>query len=194
MTHPSSATFEACLVLQISIPHGQPFCGEARLFSAPRFAPRRAASRALPQGRPPLSRFDCGDRWRFRFPASCFMGRLEFAAKPAANAGFHWAPRCSRGLNTAAALALKCPAVAARGSAVDPGEKHSRVIADRAARPLDRGEVGQVDRLMFRHGIFSAAERYGRFRHRRLPRQDGDRSMMSLRRSDSLLNTAHLPI
>jgi hypothetical protein len=84
--------------------------------------------------------------------AHVLLGRLEFAAKPAADVGFHWVPRCSRGLDTAALLALERPAVAARGSALDPGEKHSRVIADRAARPLDRGEVGWVDRLIFRHG------------------------------------------
>jgi hypothetical protein len=161
----SSATFETCLVLQGSIPDGQPFYGAGPLFSAPRLAARRAASRALPRGRPPLSRFDCGDQRRFRFPASrpsCFspilllahvlLGRLEFAAKPAANVGFHRVLRCSRGLDTTALLALKCPAVAARGSALDPKEKHSRVIADRAARPLDRGEVGWADRLIFRHG------------------------------------------
>ena len=84
--------------------------------------------------------------------AHVLLGRLEFAAKPAANVGFHWVPPCSRGLDTTAFLALECPAVAARGSALDPKEKHSRVIADRAARPLDRGEVGWVDRLIFRHG------------------------------------------
>jgi hypothetical protein len=84
--------------------------------------------------------------------AHVLLGRLEFAAKPAANVGFHRVPRCSRGLDTTALLALKCPAVEARGSALDPGEKHSRVIADWAARPLDRGEVGWVDRLIFRHG------------------------------------------
>ena len=162
MTSLGSATFEACLVLQRSIPDGRPFYGARRLFSAPRFAARRAASRALPQGRPPLSRFDCVDQRRFRFPASrpcCFspvlllahvlLGRLEFAAKSAANVGCHRILRCSRGLDTTALLALKCPAVAARGSALDPKEKHSRVIADRAARPLDRGEVGWADRLIF---------------------------------------------
>ena len=140
--------------MQRSIPDDQPFFEEGRLFSAPRFAPRRAASRALPQGRPPLARCNCGDQRRFRLAAfrSCLLARPEFAARPAANVGFHWVPRCRRGLDTAALLALECPAVAARGSALDPGEKHSRVIADRAARPLDRGEVGWVDRLIFRHG------------------------------------------
>jgi hypothetical protein len=207
LTSLSSATFEACLVLQRSIPDGRPFYGARRLFSAPRFAARRAASRALPQGRPPLSRFDCVDQRRFRFPASrpcCFspvlllahvlLGRLEFAAKPAANVGFHRILRCSRGLDTTALLALKCPAVAARGSALDPREKHSRVIADRAARPLDRGEVGWADRLIFRHGTSPQRERYELFSHRRLPRQGGDQSTMSLRRSDWLVNTAHFPI
>jgi hypothetical protein len=172
LTSLSSATFEACLVLQRSIPDGQPFYGAGRFFSAPRFAARRAASRALPQGRPPLSHFDCVDR-RFRFPVSrpcCFspvlllahvlLGRLEFAAKPAANVGFRRILRCSRGLDTTALLALKCPAVAARGSALDPREKHSRVIADRAARPLDRGEVGWADRLIFRHGTSPRREGY----------------------------------
>ncbi len=75
LTSLSSATFVACLVLQRSIPDGQPFYEEDRLFSAPRFAALRAASRALPQARPPLARYDCGDQRRFRFPASrpsCF--------------------------------------------------------------------------------------------------------------------------
>ena len=70
LTSLSSATFEACLVLQRSIPDGQPFFEEGRLFSAPRFAALRAASRALPQARPPLARYDCGDQRRFRLPAS----------------------------------------------------------------------------------------------------------------------------
>src|SRR6266851_6178929 len=205
LTSLSSATFEACLVLQRSIPDGQPFYEEGRLFSAPRFAALRAASRALPQARPPLARYDCGDQRRFRLPASrpCYfspilllthvlLGRLEFAAKPAANVGFHWVPRCSRGLDTTALLALECPAVAARGSALDPGAKHSRVIADRAARPPDRGEVGWVDRLIFRHS--TSPRRRVTLGHRRLPRLDGDGSTMSLRRSDSLVNTAHFPI
>ncbi len=95
------------------------------------------------------------------------LGRLEFAAKPAANVGFLWVPRCSRGLDTTALLALECPAVAAGGSALDPGEKHSRVIADRAARPLDRGEVGWVDRLIFRHGNSPRREGYEKLGHRR---------------------------
>jgi len=201
LTSLSSATFEACLVLQRSIPDGQPFFEEGRLFSAPRFAALRAASRALPPARPPLARYDCGDQRRFRLPASrpcllahVLLGRLEFAAKPAANVGFHWVPRCSRGLDTTAFLALECPAVAARGSALDPGEKHSRVIADRAARPLDRGEMGWVDRLTFRHGTSPRREGYETLCRRRLPRLDGDQSTMSARRSDSLVNTAHFPI
>jgi hypothetical protein len=126
--------------------------------------------------------------------AHVLLGRLEFAAKPAANVGFHWVPRCRRGLDTAALLALECPAVAARGSALDPGEKHSRVIADRAARPLDRGEVGWVDRLIFRHGTSPRREGYITLGRRRPSRLDGDQSTMSTRRSDSLVNTAHFPI
>jgi hypothetical protein len=126
--------------------------------------------------------------------AHVLLGRLEFAAKPAANVGFHWVPRCCRGLDTAALLALECPAVAARGSALDPGEKHSRVIADRAARPLDRGEVGWVDRLIFRHGTSPRREGYVTPGRRRPSRLDGNQSTMSARRSDSLLNTAHFPI
>jgi hypothetical protein len=70
LTSLSSTTFEACLVLQRSIPDGQPFFEEGRLFSAPRFAALRAASRALPQARPPPARYDCGDQRRFRLPAS----------------------------------------------------------------------------------------------------------------------------
>jgi hypothetical protein len=79
-------------------------------------------------------------------------GRLELAAKPAANVGLHGVFRCRRRLDATAFLALECPAVEAGGSALDPKEKHSRVIAQRTARPLDRGEVGWVDRLIFRHG------------------------------------------
>ena len=80
------------------------------------------------------------------------LGRLEFAAKPLANAGFHWVRRYRRRLNTTALLALKCSAVEASGSRVDLGEKHSLVIARRAARPLNRREVGRGDRLIFAHG------------------------------------------
>jgi hypothetical protein len=74
----------------------------------------------------------------FLILAHVLLGRLEFAAKPAANVGFQGILRCSRGLDATAVLALKCPAVEARGSALDCKEKHSRVIAHRAARPLDR--------------------------------------------------------
>ena len=126
--------------------------------------------------------------------AHVLLGRLEFAAKPAANVGFHWVPRCRRGLDTAALLALECPAVAASGSALDPGEKHSRVIADRAARPLDCGEVGWVDRLIFRHGTSPRREGCVTLGRRRPSRLDGDQPTMSARRSDSLVNTAHFPI
>jgi hypothetical protein len=70
LTSLSSTTFEACLVLQRSIPDGQPFFEEGRLFSALRFAALQAASRALPQARPPPARYDCGDQRRFRLPAS----------------------------------------------------------------------------------------------------------------------------
>jgi hypothetical protein len=99
----------------------------------------------------------------FLLLAHVLLGRLEFAAKPGANVGFHWILRCSRGLDTTALLALECPALAARGSALDPKEKHSRVIAHRAARPLDRGEVGSVDRLIFRHGTSPRREGYELF-------------------------------
>ena len=80
------------------------------------------------------------------------MGRLEFAAKPLANAGFHWVLRYRRRLNTTALLALKCSAVEASGSRLDLGEKHSLVIARRAARPLNRRKVERGDRLIFAHG------------------------------------------
>jgi hypothetical protein len=80
------------------------------------------------------------------------LGRLEFAAKPLANAGFHWVRRYRRRLNTTAPLALKCSAVEASGSRLDLGEKHSLVIARRAARPLNRRKVGRGDRLIFAHG------------------------------------------
>jgi len=81
-----------------------------------------------------------------------YWGRLEFAAEPLANAGFHRVLRYGRGLNTTARLALKCPAVEANGSRLDLGEKHSLVIARRAARPLDRREVERGDRVIFAHG------------------------------------------
>ena len=80
------------------------------------------------------------------------LGRLEFAAKPLANAGLHWVLRYRRRLNTTALLALKCSAVEASGSRLDLGEKHSLVIARRAARPLNRRKVGRGDRLIFAHG------------------------------------------
>jgi len=88
------------------------------------------------------------------------LGRLEFAAKPLANAGFHWILRYRRRLNTAALLALKCSAVEASGSRLDLGEKHSLVIARRAPRPLNRREVGRRDRLIFAHGASLRRERY----------------------------------
>jgi hypothetical protein len=88
------------------------------------------------------------------------LGRLEFAAKPLANAGFHWVLRYRRRLNTAALLALKCSAVEASGSRLDLGEKHSLVIARRAPRPLNRREVGRRDRLIFAHGASLRRERY----------------------------------
>ena len=88
------------------------------------------------------------------------LGRLEFAAKPLANAGFHWVRRYGRRLNTTALLALKCSAVEARGARLDLGEKHSLVIACRAARPLNRREVGRGDRLIFAHGTSLRRERY----------------------------------
>jgi hypothetical protein len=101
------------------------------------------------------SRFDGDYRPRSCFPAFrpwFLLGRLEFAAKPLANAGFHWVLRYRRRLNTTALLALKCSAVEASGSRLDLGEKHSLVIARRAARPLNRRKVGRGDRLIFAHG------------------------------------------
>jgi len=88
------------------------------------------------------------------------LGRLEFAAKPLANAGFHWILRYRRRLNTTALLALKCSAVEASGSRLDLGEKHSLLIARRAARPLNRRKVGRGDRLIFAHGASLRRERY----------------------------------
>ena len=88
------------------------------------------------------------------------LGRLEFAAKPLANAGFHWVRRYGRRLNTTALLALKCSAVEASGSRLDLGEKHSLVIARQAARPFNRREVGRGDRLIFAHGASLRRERY----------------------------------
>jgi hypothetical protein len=95
----------------------------------------------------------------FLLLAHVLSGRLEFAAKPAANVGFHRVVRCHRRLDATALLALECPAVEAGGSALDPKEKHSRMIAHRTARPLDRGEVGWVDGLIFRHGTSPRRER-----------------------------------
>ena len=92
--------------------------------------------------------------------AHILLGRLEFAAKPLANAGFHWVRRYRRRLNTTALLALKCSAVEASGSRLDLGEKHSLVIARRAPRPLNRREVGRRDRLIFAHGASLRRERY----------------------------------
>jgi hypothetical protein len=88
------------------------------------------------------------------------LGRLEFAAKPLANAGLHWVRRYGRRLNTTALLALKCSAVEASGSRLDLGEKHSLVIARRAARPFNRREMGRGDRLIFAHGTSLRRERY----------------------------------
>jgi hypothetical protein len=87
-------------------------------------------------------------------------GWLEFATQPLADAGFHRVLRYGRGLNTTALLAFKCSAVEASGSRLDLGEKHSLVIACRAARPLDRREVGRGDRLIFAHGSSLRRERY----------------------------------
>lgn len=81
------------------------------------------------------------------------LGRLEFAAKPLANAGLHWVRRYGGRLNTTALLALKGSAVEASGSRLDLGEKHSLVIAGRAARPFNRREVGRGDGLIFSHGL-----------------------------------------
>ena len=119
------------------------------------------------------------------------LGRLEFAAKPLANAGFHWVRRYGRRLNTTALLALKCSAVEASGPRLDLGEKHSLVIARRAARPFNRREVGRGDRLIFAHGTSLRRERY------ELPVTDNraqgrGRSTMWLLEPDSLVNIAHL--
>ncbi len=95
---------------------------------------------------------DAGPRTAIIGGDHALLGRLEFAAKPLANAGFHWVLRYRRRLNTTALLALKCSAVEASGSRLDLGEKHSLVIARRAARPLNRRKVGRGDRLIFAHG------------------------------------------
>ena len=94
------------------------------------------------------------------FAHGSYWGGLSSPAKPLANAGFHWVLRYGRGLNTTAPLALKCSAVEASGSRLDLGEKHSLVIARRAARPLNRREVGRGDRLIFAHGASLRWERY----------------------------------
>jgi hypothetical protein len=120
------------------------------------------------------------------------LGRLEFAAEPLANAGFHRVLRYSRGLNTTARLALKCPAVEANGSRLDLGEKHSLVIARRAARPLDRREVERGDRVIFAHGSSLRRERYELPVTDNYRVQGGDRSNMWFPRPDSLVNIAHL--
>ena len=95
---------------------------------------------------------DAGPRTAIIGGDHALLGRLEFAAKPFANAGLHWVLRYRRRLNTTALLALKCSAVEASGSRLDLGEKHSLVIARRAARPLNRRKVGRGDRLIFAHG------------------------------------------
>jgi hypothetical protein len=92
----------------------------------------------------------------FRLLPHVLSARLECAARPSENVGSRWVLRCDRRLDTTALLALECPAVDASGSPLDPGEKHSRMTAHRAARPLDRGEVGRADRLKFRHGFPAA--------------------------------------
>jgi hypothetical protein len=120
------------------------------------------------------------------------LGRLEFAAEPLPNAGFHRVLRYGRGLNTTALLALKCPAVEARGSCLDLGEKHSLVIARRAARPLDRREVERGDRLIFAHGSSLRRERDELPVTDNYRIQGGDRSNMWFPRPDSLVNIAHV--
>jgi len=84
---------------------------------------------------------DAGPRTAIIGGDHALLGRLEFAAKPLANAGLHWVLRYRRRLNTTALLALKCSAVEASGSRLDLGEKHSLVIARRAARPLNRRQA-----------------------------------------------------
>ncbi len=120
------------------------------------------------------------------------LGRLEFTAEPLANAGFHRVLRYGRGLNTTALLALKCPAVEAGGSRLDLGEKHSLVIARRAARPLDRREVERGDRVIFAHGSSLRRERYELPVTDNYRVQGGDGSNMWFPRPDSLVNIAHL--
>jgi hypothetical protein len=120
------------------------------------------------------------------------LGRLEFAAEPLANAGFHRVLRYGRRLNTTALLALKCSAVEASGSRLDLGEKHSLVIARRAARPLDRREVGRGDRLIFAHGSSLRWERYELPVTDNYRVQGGDHPNMWFPRPDSLVNIAHL--
>jgi hypothetical protein len=120
------------------------------------------------------------------------LGRLEFAAEPLANAGFHRVLRYGRRLNATTLLALKCSAVEARGSRLDLGEKHSLVIARRAARPLDRREVGRGDRLIFAHGSSLRRERYELPITDNYRVQGGDPSNMWFPRPDSLVNIAHL--
>jgi hypothetical protein len=58
-----------------------------------------------------------------------------------------------------ALLALKCSAVEANGSSLDSGEKHSLVIASRAARPFNPQEVGKGNGLIFAHGTSLRRER-----------------------------------
>ena len=118
------------------------------------------------------------------------LGRLEFAAEPLANAGFHRVLRYGRRLNTTTVLALKCSAVEAGGSRLDLGEKHSLLIARRAARPLDRREVERGDRVILAHGSSLRRERYELPDNYRV--QGGDRSNMWFPRPDSLVNIAHL--
>ena len=120
------------------------------------------------------------------------LGRLEFAAEPLADAGFHRVLRYGRRLNTTALLALKCSAVETGGSRLDLGEKHSLVIARRAARPLDRREVGRRDRLIFAHGSSLRRERYELPVTDNYRVQGGDRANMWFPRPDSLVNIAHV--
>jgi hypothetical protein len=95
-------------------------------------------------------------------------------------------------LNTTTLLALKCSAVEASGSRLDLGEKHSLVIARRAARPLDRREVGRGDGLIFAHGSSLRRECYELPVTDSYRAQGGDRSNMWFQRPDSLVNIAHL--
>jgi hypothetical protein len=66
------------------------------------------------------------------------------------------------------------------------------VIARRAARPLDRREVGRGDRLIFAHGSSLRRERYELPVTDNYRVQGGDHYNMWFPRPDSLVKIAHL--